>query len=95
MAETIAGGAYLHTDGKTWLDAEGRPLSKESAAEAQAKLAEQQEAAARVEASAQQQEALARESLRRFLLQPTATVPAVEDDETPRRGTAKPAKAKE
>lgn len=35
MAESIPGGAYLSTDGTTWVDAEGRPLDKALAAEAQ------------------------------------------------------------
>lgn len=30
MAETIPGGAYLADDGKTWHDAEGRPLKKDA-----------------------------------------------------------------
>lgn len=42
MAETIAGGAYLATNGETWIDAEGRPLTKEQIAEAKKLHAEQQ-----------------------------------------------------
>ena len=49
MAETISGGAYLTTSGQ-WIDANGAPLDKARAAEAE-HLHEQQ-AAARAEAEA-------------------------------------------
>jgi hypothetical protein len=44
MAETIPGGAYLAADGKTWRDAEGKPISKEQIAAAKALIAEQTQA---------------------------------------------------
>ena len=40
MAETIPGGAYRRGD--QWIDAEGRPLTKEQAAKAEALAAERQ-----------------------------------------------------
>ncbi len=43
MSETIPGGAYLSTDGKTWHDADGKVLSKTQVAEAAALLAEKAE----------------------------------------------------
>ena len=42
MAETIEGGAYLQ--GEKWVDAEGKPLSKERIAEAKRLFAEQEAA---------------------------------------------------
>lgn len=41
MGESIPGGAFLAADGKTWHDAEGKPLSKEQIAAARALIAEQ------------------------------------------------------
>lgn len=42
--DTIPGGAYLSADGKTWRDAEGRPLGKEQISAAKALIAEQEAA---------------------------------------------------
>jgi hypothetical protein len=41
--ETIPGGAFLAPDGKTWLNSEGKPLSKEQIAQAKALDAERAE----------------------------------------------------
>ena len=65
MAETIPGGAYLASDGKTWHDAEGRPLSKDAQAQAEQLAAEKEESVHQLKeqeaaAAAMQQTALAR-----------------------------------
>ena len=43
MAKTIQGGAYLAVDGKTWHDADGKPLPKDKVKEAEDLLAEKAE----------------------------------------------------
>lgn len=68
MAETIPGGAFLAADGKTWRDAEGRPLSKEQIAAAKALIAEQAAAHEDAEQARTVQEAQ-RDPVARALLQ--------------------------
>lgn len=57
MPDTLPGGAYLSADGKTWHDADGKPLNKEQVARAKeliaaraAALAEQERTALEVQA---------------------------------------------
>lgn len=74
MAETISGGATLRDDGKTWQDADGRPLPPEKQAEAEEARAAVQRANFEAEQKALQSAALQQEQVRRFLL---GSVPAV------------------
>jgi hypothetical protein len=73
MSETIPGGAYLSSDGKTWHDANGNPLSKKQVAEAEALQAEQAEKREAEERANQERLAAAQGIV--FVAQPAA--PAV------------------
>jgi hypothetical protein len=82
MAETIPGGAYLHSDGKTWQDSEGRPLKGEQVSEAVELLEEKASVLAEQERSAQRREAVARSALRDLLLDAPAAPTSAESAPT-------------
>lgn len=74
MAETIPGGAYLAEDGKTWHDAEGRPLSKEAQAAAEKQASEKEAAVEQLQQQEAANAAMAQSALARALIGNAAVV---------------------